>query len=149
MSNKHVNIRNADRPGNNQYSGVIQQIQEDGVCPFCKEHLEKYHKNPILQKGQCWTVTTNMYPYENAKHHFLFILNTHKVDTKELSASEWQELHEHINWLVEMYAIAGGSLMMRCGNTSLTGASVAHLHAHFICADFENAGRKPIMVRVG
>jgi diadenosine tetraphosphate (Ap4A) HIT family hydrolase len=131
------------------YKNVIEQIQKDNVCPFCPDQLAKYHKKPILREGSFWTVTTNMYPYPNTKHHFLMILKAHKADSKDLSPEEWTELHDHINWLVTSYNIPGGTFFMRCGDTSLTGATVTHLHSHFVSADFENPNRKPIMARVG
>lgn len=147
--NTHVNLSNAGRPGDDTYRKVIEQIQSDAVCPFCPNQLTKYHKNPIIKEGALWTLTTNMYPYKNAKYHFLLILKSHKTDTKELSKEEWSELHEHINWLTETNNIPGGSFMMRCGDTSMTGASVTHLHAHLITPDFNNPEREPIMARLG
>ncbi len=145
----HVNLSNAGRPGDDTYKKVIEKIQQDAVCPFCPDQLENYHKNPTLKEGAFWTLTTNMYPYKNAKHHFLLILKAHKIDTKELSNEEWTELHNHINWLVDMHDIPGGSFMMRCGDTSMTGASVTHLHAHLITPDFNNPDREPIMAKLG
>lgn len=145
----YVNNSNAGRPGDDTYKKVIEQIEKDKVCPFCPSQLTKYHKNPIIKEGKFWILTTNMYPYKNAKYHFLLILKNHKTDTKELSGEEWSELHDHTNWLTNEYKLAGGTLMMRCGDTSHTGASVTHLHAHFVCPDFENSKHEAIMVRVG
>jgi diadenosine tetraphosphate (Ap4A) HIT family hydrolase len=150
MTKDFVNISNSTRPGSDgTYNKVIEQIQKDGVCPFCTDHLKQYHKNPILKESDRWILTTNMYPYANSKHHFLIILRTHKSDTKELSPEEWQDLHEQINWLVDSYNLPGGTLMMRCGDTSHTGATVTHLHAHFVAPDYDNPDRQPIMVRIG
>jgi diadenosine tetraphosphate (Ap4A) HIT family hydrolase len=144
-----VNLSNAGRPGDDTYKKVIEQIQSDKVCPFCPDQLSKYHKNPIIKVSALWTLTTNMYPYKNAKYHFLLILRNHKNDTKELSPEEWSELHEHTNWLVTEYKLPGGTLMMRCGDTTHTGASVTHLHAHFVSPDFDNPNREPVMARLG
>ncbi len=145
-----VNPSNTYRPGGDDtYKKVIEQIQNDKVCPFCPDQLEKYHKNPIIKKSEYWTLTTNMYPYKNAKFHFLLILKSHKNNTRELSKEEWAELHTHTNWLVDEYKLYGGTLMMRCGDTSHTGASVTHLHAHFVSPDFDNPEREPIMARLG
>ena len=147
---KLVNISNTVRPGGDEtYKNVIAQIQSDNVCPFCPDQLEKYHKNPIIKRTEYWTLTTNMYPYKNAKFHFLLILKNHKNDTGELSKEEWSELHENTNWLVKEYGLPGATLMMRCGDTSHTGASVTHLHAHFVAPDFNNPDREAIMARLG
>lgn len=145
----HVNLNNARRPQNDTYEKVIKKIEGDLVCPFCSKHLSSYHKKPILKEGKHWLVTTNMYPYENAKHHFLFIHKNHIVNTSDMKPEAFVELHEHIQWITQEYNCPGGTLMMRCGDTSVTGATVTHIHAHFIVADFENADRKPLLVRVG
>ena len=148
-TNDFVNLNNTRRPGDDTYKKVIAKIQGDKVCPFCKDQLKNYHKNPILKEGASWVVTTNMYPYKNSKYHFLLILQNHKIDTKNLTTEEWQELHQHIDWLVESNNIPGGTLIMRCGDTTHTGATVTHLHAHFVSPDLENPNREPVIIRVG
>lgn len=145
----HVNVNNAGRHGDDTYKNVIEQIAREKICPFCGDQLKKYHKEPIIKEGHFWTLTTNMYPYKNAKYHFLLILKNHKNNTVELSADEWLELHEHANWLTSEYKLPGGTFMMRCGDTSHTGATVTHLHAHFVAPDFENPTREPILVKLG
>jgi len=148
-SNSHVNLTNAHRPGNDEYKKVIEKIGNDKVCPFCRDHLLNYHKNPILKEGERWTVTTNMYPYKNTKFHFLLIHKEHITDTENIPPESFLELQNHITWLVKEYNIPGGTLMMRCGNTENTGATVTHIHAHFIVADFSNPDHEPVLARVG
>jgi ATP adenylyltransferase len=145
----HVNLQNAHRPQNDSYQKVIKKIEGDLVCPFCREHLASYHKNPILIEGEHWLVTTNMYPYENAKYHFLLIHKKHIANTKEMTPEAFGELQQHIEWITEEYKCPGGTFMMRCGDTSVTGATVTHIHSHFVVADFDNPDRKPLLVRAG
>lgn len=146
----YVDLSNAGRPGDDgSYKKILEQIQKDNVCPFCTEYLKQYHKNPILKETDSWILTTNMYPYENAKHHFLLVLKNHKTDTKDLSSQEWQNLHEQVTWIIDSYKIPGGTLIMRSGNTAHTGATVTHLHAQFISPDYKNPERKPVLARVG
>jgi len=137
-----------DRPDGGKYSSVIAQIQKDGVCPFCPEQLEKYHKNPILIDKTHWLVTENMYAYKGTKHHFLLIHKNHIKHMNELSSEAWAELHEISNEVFGKYNVEGGAFLMRFGNTKYTGASVNHLHAHIICAD-PKPDREPILARVG
>ncbi len=144
-----VSVTNADRPGSDAYKKVIEQIEKDSVCPFCPDHLAAYHKNPILKDTDLWTVTTNMYPYENAKHHFLLILKAHKSNSRDISAEEWAELQNHIDWLIAEHDIPGGTFFMRSGDMAGTGATVKHLHAQFVSADHDNPDRKPILARIG
>ncbi len=124
----------------------MKRIEQDGVCPFCIEHLKKYHEPPILKTGAHWIVTRNMYPYDNTAHHFLLIALTHLTDSKELSQEAWAELQEHVQWLNEEYSIDCGTLIMRSGDMKKTGGSVAHLHAQLIVGSDPD---KPVLTRVG
>lgn len=124
----------------------MKKIEQEGFCPFCPEHMKKYHTPPILKTGAHWYVTPNMYPYENTTHHFLFITNEHITNTKDLSPLAWAELQEHVTWIIEEYKIPNGTLLMRSGDMNKTGATVLHLHAQFIVG---NKPDKPVLVRVG
>jgi ATP adenylyltransferase len=148
MSSKFVNHANTAHRPDGTYGNVINQIQKDGVCPFCPEQLLKYHKNPILKENEAWLVTENMYPYKGAKHHFLFIHKAHVSHMKELSPEALVELHELTNWIFNEYDVKGGTFMMRFGDSAYTGATVTHLHAHIIIAD-PIPGREPVLARVG
>lgn len=141
--NQFMNIENAREPL--QVSNM-KRIAEDGVCPFCPEHLAKYHVPPIVNEGTYWLVTPNMYPYENTAHHFLFITKEHLTDSQKLSPEAWNELQTLSKWVIETYAISSGTLLMRSGNMNKTGATVLHLHAQFIVG---NDPTKPVITRVG
>lgn len=141
----HVNINNASiRKG--PYQKVIEKIAEDAVCPFCPEHLARYHTPPILKTGDYWIVSHNMYPYDNASHHFILITKEHLTDSKDLSANAWTELQEMVSWLIDEYQIESGTLFMRSGNMEKTGATVQHLHAQFVVGSDPD---KPVITRVG
>ncbi|MES2471164.1 MAG: HIT domain-containing protein [Patescibacteria group bacterium] len=128
-----VNLNNA-RPGT-KYEETINKIKQDGVCPFCPEQLENYHKNPILKETKFWKVTDNMYPYKPTKHHILLIHKDHIKHESELSKEAWLELKDLMDEVCKERNITGGALMMRFGDTQYTGASVSHLHAHIIQSD--------------
>jgi diadenosine tetraphosphate (Ap4A) HIT family hydrolase len=144
-----VNSDNTKHRPDGKYNNVINQIQKDGVCPFCPEQLEKYHKNPILKSGTFWVVTDNMYPYKGAQYHVLFIHKEHISNISELSSEALLELHKLINEHLKEKNIPGGTFMMRFGDTRYTGASVTHLHAHLISPDGTQKDREPILARVG
>ena len=144
-----VNFENTKSRPDGTYGRVINQIAQDGVCPFCPEHLASYHKNPILKEGDHWLLTNNMYPYEGAKYHALLIHKTHITSLAELSSEAWEELKTLGDWYVAENNIPGGAFMMRFGDTRYTGASVQHLHANFVSSHGENPDRKPILARVG
>lgn len=124
----------------------MKKIEAEGFCPFCPENMQKYHTPPILKTAKHWYVTPNMYPYENTKHHFLFVTTAHITDTKDLSLEAWAELQEHVKWIIGEYGIPNGTLLMRSGDMEKTGATVMHLHAQFIVGNTQD---KPVLVRVG
>jgi ATP adenylyltransferase len=138
-----MNIKNARMP---LQIKNMERIEADGVCPFCPEHLQKYHVPPIVREGEYWVVTSNMYPYENTAHHYLFITKEHLTNTKNLSEEAWAELRTLTNWLIETYKIESGTLLMRSGDMSKTGATVLHLHAQFVVG---SDPAKPVITRVG
>ncbi|OHA17599.1 MAG: hypothetical protein A3H57_04775 [Candidatus Taylorbacteria bacterium RIFCSPLOWO2_02_FULL_43_11] len=150
MNDKHyVNTNNA-RSGD-KYENVIKEIAEHKVCPFCPEHIAKYHKNPILIEGTFWLATDNMYPYKPAKNHLIFIHKTHIENISEIVGEAWAEIHKMIGQIITDRKIPGGSFLMRFGDTAFTGASVTHLHAHLIQSNPESPdyGNSGLQARVG
>jgi len=147
MMEKFVNPNNADRPGSN-YSSVIKRIKDDGACPFCPAQLKKYHKNPIIEENESWIATDNMYPYEGAKFHIIFINKKHISFLSEITPKAWKELQEIIVSVTEGLEIKGGTTFIRFGDTEFTGASVTHLHAHLV-SPYPGENKKPIFARVG
>jgi ATP adenylyltransferase len=144
-----VNADNTKHRPDGKYGKVIDQIKNDGVCPFCPENFMKYHKNPIIHDGNYWVLTSNMYPYEGAKHHALLVHKKHITTLAEVSDNAWLELKHVFDWYVREHNIPGGSFVMRFGDTRYTGASVQHLHANLVSSDGENPERKPILARIG
>ena len=144
-----VNIDNTAHRPTDTYGNVINQIQKDGVCPFCPESLAKYHKNPILKEGKFWLLTDNLYPYEGAKYHELLIHKEHITSFSEISKEAWDELKDFITSFTDEKKIPGGTFFMRFGDTRYTGASVNHLHANLVSPDGEDGDRKPIVARIG
>lgn len=130
--NKNINLQNARRKKQRE---VMEQIKNDGVCPFCVEHLEKYHTEPILEKREGWIVTNNAYPYEGSSTHLLFIHQKHITHASEITKEEWGELHALVEKYVKKFELAGATLLMRFGNTNCTGGTVEHLHAQVVSSD--------------
>jgi len=141
---KLMNIDNARNP---VQIANMQKIAEEGFCPFCPEHMEKYHTPKIIKRAKHWYVTPSMYPYENAVQHFLIITNEHISDSIDLTSEAWIELQVLQKWIIEEYNIDAGTLLMRSGDMSKTGSSVLHLHAQLIVGTGDN--NKPVMTRVG
>lgn len=144
----YVNQQNAQR---GSYAGVISQIAEERICPFCAEHLPRIHPNP-LAIHEYWTVTDNAYPYTPVRHQVLFIHRQHIAHVQELSAAAWQELQLLCARVCQERNISGGTLVMRFGDTRFTGASVQHLHAQLVQGDPDDPAydvTRGVLCRVG
>lgn len=146
-----VDTENPKARPTGEYAKVINSIAKDGVCPFCPEHLAKYHKNPLVHK-KYWTVTDNMYPYKPNKHHKLLIHREHITHMNELGPEALAELLEIVKNESSSGEYSGGTFIMRFGETKYTGASVTHLHAHLIQSDPDDPSydkTKGLMMRIG
>lgn len=126
---EQVNLNNARFDDQRQ---VMQEIIAENVCPFCPDHLEKYHKEPILRRGEHWTITPNQWPYKHTRLHLLAIASHHAESLSDLKPGSMDELLAHFQWAELTYKVAAGGLAMRFGDAKKNGASVNHLHAHFI-----------------
>jgi len=113
------------------YRKTLEKIIDTDKCPFCPNNF-KYHKKPILKKLNGWLATENSWPYENTKHHFIFIPEAHKETFSDLTVEDFKTLRELIGWVIEKYKIEGGGVTMRFGDQKFTGATVHHLHLHLI-----------------
>ncbi len=124
-----------DNARHDDQRNVMEGIAQDGVCPFDEEYLAKYHKQPILRRGTYWVLTLNQWPYEHTRVHLLAIARQHVESIDELNAGAGEELFDHLRWAIKEYNIDFGGLAMRFGDVKHNGASVNHLHAHFIVPD--------------
>lgn len=127
----------------------MEQIAAKGICPFCKEHLERTHRAPILWTGRWWSVTKNDYPYEGSELHYLFIYNKHVETLDGVQPEAFAELMEHVQRASLEHGIPGGTLFMRFGDSDYTGATVAHLHAHLVAGARAGESEDKLKVTVG
>ena len=114
-----------------EYRKVIETIKKQGKCPFCPDNF-KYHKHPILKRHGRWFLTKISWPYKNNKFHFIIIGDKHRENISELTAIDMKNILFLVKWAVAEFKIKGGAMAMRFGETSYTGATVCHLHAHLI-----------------
>ena len=148
MKNKNGFV-DLDNARTKQQKQVMKDIAGAKHCPFCRENLVKYHKQPILKEGKFWIVTTNQWPYEHTKHHFLLIYKSHAVSLSELSPLAGQELFELLAEIEQAYQIKGGGLAMRFGDTDYSAGTVNHLHVQLIDPDITAADFQPVRVKIG
>ncbi|HZS43160.1 MAG TPA: hypothetical protein VFA52_02995 [Candidatus Paceibacterota bacterium] len=144
-----VELSNARREDQKK---VLEQIIADGVCPFCRENLVKYHKNPILKEGKYWLLTENQWPYIYTKHHYIAIYKTHQESIIDIDSEAGSELIKLFQELVRQENIPGGAVAIRFGSNSKFGnygSSVRHIHAHLIEPDLENPEKIAIKFKIG
>lgn len=128
-SEAYVNLDNARSDDQRR---TMERIVEDRVCPFCTENLSHYHQQEILKESSSWLLTPNQWPYEHTSVHLLAIAKRHAESLKDLEPSDFAELLELFQWAEKEYGIESGGVAMRFGDVVNNGASVRHLHAHFI-----------------
>ena len=132
-----------------EYKKTLEVIEETAKCPFCKKNF-KYHKKKILKKEKNWFITESSWPYKNSKFHFLIISEKHKEEFSDLKTSDLNTVSNLVNWAIKKYKIKGGALSLRFGDTKYTGASVCHLHFHFIVPELgKNKKAKTVNFPVG
>ncbi len=132
--NRFINISSIRRE---DQRAVMVEIQKQGHCPFCRENLEKYHKNPILKEGTFWLLTDNQWPYQKVKHQMLAIYKTHIENLTEIDPEAGKELFEMFAAAAKERNMSGGGVAMRFGSSEYGnyGSSVLHIHAHLIEPD--------------
>jgi diadenosine tetraphosphate (Ap4A) HIT family hydrolase len=134
--NRYINLSTVRR---DDQRAVMEEIKNEGHCPFCPENLEKYHKAPIIKEGKHWFLTDNQWPYERVKHQVLAIHKKHIEHMGELTPEAGAELFEMFAEEAKKRNIIGGGLAMRFGSSDKGnyGSTVLHLHAHLIEPDLE------------
>jgi diadenosine tetraphosphate (Ap4A) HIT family hydrolase len=120
----------------------MEEIERQGHCPFCRENLAKYHKNPILRQGEYWLLTENQWPYKKVKHQLLAIHKTHIEHISELDPKAGAELIEMFADEAKTRGIKGGGIAIRFGSSEDGdyGSTVTHIHAHLIEPDLKALG---------
>ncbi len=125
----------------------MKEAQEKGICCFCREFFEEYHTAPISYENEHWLVTRNDFPYEGATEHFLLVAKRHVFTPQALSPLEWKCLQDALNTVSRL--VPGGAFLMRFGETSYTGGTMAHLHAHVIVGSSGEKGDEHLTAIVG
>lgn len=128
----------------------MQALSDAGKCLFCPDGLPFAEKQPIF-RGEFWYVKPNDYPYEGAVTHVMAVPNRHIMNPEELTQDELFELFQVIiPWLRTELEMEGLSCLFRFGNTKRTGATIHHLHVHFIeGAERSSSSHPPIFAVVG
>jgi dihydrofolate reductase len=114
---------------------TMERIQLDGVCPFCPEHLTRYHRKPVLAQTERWLLTENQWPYPNTKRHLLAIHRSHVERLAELDHEDWEELGLLAGYAERTHHLNAGGIGIRFGDVARNGGTVRHLHVQLLTAD--------------
>ncbi|MBP7831962.1 MAG: hypothetical protein KA028_03045 [Candidatus Pacebacteria bacterium] len=120
-----------DNARGEEYIALLNQIIEDGVCPFCDNNIEKYG-NVILRQTGHWIIIKNKNPYPGRKTQIMAISKVHAETLSDLSDEASLDLIRLMQSVAIGQNVAGGAMAMRFGDTKKSGATVRHLHAQLI-----------------
>jgi len=129
-------------------AGHMEEILNDGICPFCQQWLGWYHKNPTELETEHWIVTKNDNPYVGTLNDLLLIPKAHTENFLQLSEDEQIDFSVVIAETMRHFNLGHCALGMRSGDMSRTGGSVAHLHAHIKVGDTDNPDHQPIRFKM-
>lgn len=115
----------------------MRKLEEEGICVFCREHVERFHSRPVDTYGKHWYVTENAFPYTGTSAHYLIVSNVHVRSFTELPDEAGAELWALKRELAARLAPLATATVERSGDMRYNGGSVAHLHVHFVALDAE------------
>lgn len=125
-----INIGNARDP---EQVSRMKTLQAANLCYFCKEGSLADNTLPrSINEGEYWYVMKNDFPLEGSIHHYLIVPHRHVINAEEISEVEAIELYRITSSLKLQLGITGYSMFVRSGDMTLTGATLAHVHWHFI-----------------
>lgn len=113
----------------------MEELEREGICIFCEEHVEEYQAEPVELRGEHWLVTRNSYPYAGTAAHFLIIARRHVRSFDELPDEAGAELWSTKRTLKRRLDPLATATVERSGEMRFNGGSVAHLHVHFVALD--------------
>ena len=128
---------------------LMQRAIEKNVCMFCPDSLEKFHERPIIKRNKSWLVTENKFPYAGARVHLLIIHRQHIEHIRDIRSDGWRDLGALLSWMSNTYNARGGSFFFRFGDTKYTGATISHVHGHFILGVARARAKGSIETRLG
>lgn len=123
-----VHLGNAREP---EQLRRMQELKRNGECHFCGDISTK-HTSPIIFQNQHFFVVANDFPYKGAVHHYLIVSKRHIEQFSDLSQKTIIDLLKVVDWLKKETRVSGFSLFVRSGDMNLTGATLDHLHFHFL-----------------
>ncbi len=127
----------------------MKKLARTGQCHFCRDGFEDRHTAPIIYEGYRWFITANNYPYSGATHHYLIVPKVHITQLGQLPVEAQVGLIEAFRWLEKHLETPGYTAFVRSGDLSYTGATIDHLHFHFLSGVQDGKGTEKLKVTLG
>ncbi|MFH1013981.1 MAG: HIT domain-containing protein [Thermoplasmatota archaeon] len=126
----------------------MEELKQNGECHFCGNITEK-HTAPIIYENLRWFIVANDFPYKGSVHHYLIVSKQHFTKLSDLYVEAQMELFDAIRWLETNLNITGESIFVRSGDMTRTGATLDHLHLHFIVGEKKSDETEWLTITVG
>jgi diadenosine tetraphosphate (Ap4A) HIT family hydrolase len=110
----------------------MRKLKESGACFFCHENYLAVGASPAVFETFYWYVKKNDYPYPGSTIHYLVVSKKHVREIMEISLLSWIFLLLCLWWLKTTLKTSGESIFVRSGDMAFTGATLDHLHFHFL-----------------
>ncbi len=108
---------------------IMLDKESRGIDPLDPEYVGQ----DILFRTQYWYVTENKFPYEGAEKQFLIVAVSPVYNFSDITDEMLNNLYTYIIPRLETeYGVSGGSLCVRFGDCSRSGASLKRIHFHLI-----------------
>jgi ATP adenylyltransferase len=140
-----VSLYHLDNSRGDRQSAYMRQLEADGICIFCPEHLDADPEQEIIHRTAHWTVTPNKFPYAGTKLHLMLVPDEHVTDLVDLSPAAQQDFWTALGWIRDRYGLTYYGLGARNGECRYTGGTIAHVHLHVIVGD---PGEGPVRFKV-
>lgn len=133
---------------NDEQRAKMVQLEEEGVCLFCPDHLYSTNDQEVLRQTTYWSVMPNRYPYRGARLHLLLTPTEHVSDILALPAAALADFWIALQWVSDHYRLTFYSFAARCGDCRYTGGTIEHVHVHVIVGDVEDVQHVPIRMKL-
>ena len=134
------------RPDNARTAGQLQRMKilAKGKigCFFCNNNYLKLGASKAIYESKHWYIKKNVYPYAGTRYHYLIVPKVHVTKVTEISSKVWSEFLKMAIWTEKYLGVKGYSILARNGDMKYTGATLDHLHFHFVSGGPKKKGGK-------
>lgn len=110
----------------------MADLERRGICIFCGREAGDRHAQPVEWTGTHWYVMRNAFPYPGTEAHYLVVPHAHVTSFDGLPDAAGAELWAVKRLLKDRHPACAYATVERSDDMRGSGASVAHLHTHFV-----------------